>query len=296
MIISPFFDQSTATFSYVVHDPETLDALIIDPVLEYDPLTTQISNKAMAPVCAFIDDQRLSVRLILDTHVHADHMTGAFYLKEHFKVKSGIGVGFVKSRDYFSDVYSIDTDDYAPAYDLYFQHEEEFSAGSITIKALMVPGHTPSCTAYIIGDNIFSGDVIFQPTLGCGRSDFPGGSALDLYHSIQQLYRLPDHFRLWIGHDYPTEGKGALSSVSIQENKQSNRLIKAETSCEEFVKARQNKDKTLAPPRLLWPAMQINILGGQLPKANPKGQRFLKIPLREPCYSSPRPGAVGQNP
>ncbi len=283
MIITPFFDQSTATFSYVVHDADSHDAIIIDPVLDFDPLNACISSKALAPLCRFIEEQKLIVRLVLDTHVHADHMTGAFYAKELFKVKSGIGLGFIKSRDYFREVYAIDTNEYAPAYDFLFKHEEEFSAGSIAIKALLVPGHTPSCTAYIIGENVFSGDAIFQPSLGCGRADFPGGSAVELYHSIQALYRLPEHFRMWVGHDYPAEGKEALSNVSVGENKQHNRLITAKTSLEEFMNARENKDKTLSPPRLLWPAMQINILGGQKPRANAKGQRFLKIPLNELC-------------
>ncbi len=281
MIISPFFDQSTATFSYIVHDPKTLDALIIDPVLDYEVLTATISYESATLLKNFVHEQKLKVRLVLDTHVHADHMTASYFLKQYFQAPSAIGCGFNKSKEYFSHFYDINCADYAPAYDYFLEDHQSLKAGSIPIKALAVPGHTPSCTAYLIEENIFGGDAIFLPTLGCGRADFPGGSAKDLYQSIQQkFYSLPEYFTIWVGHDYPSEGQAPKSSTTVKESKEQNRLIKATTTLEEFIESRDKKDRTLSPPRLLLPSLQVNILGGQLPQADREGRRFLRTPLK----------------
>jgi glyoxylase-like metal-dependent hydrolase (beta-lactamase superfamily II) len=278
--ITPFFDDNTATFSYIIHDPSTGDAVIIDPVLDYEPLSATIFEDSMDILKKFIAEQKLKVRLILDTHMHADHMTASYFLKEFFHTKNAIGSGFLPSQAYFSHVYGTIPNDYRPAYDHYLKHQESTQAGSIRIQALAVPGHTPSCSAYIIGENVFSGDAIFLPALGCGRADFPGGNAKTLYQSIQnQLYTLPDHFKMWVGHDYPAEGQPPQAFSTIGESKASNRLIKKSTSLEEFVEAREKKDRTLAPPRLLLPSMQVNILGGQLPHADQEGRRYLRLPL-----------------
>ena len=280
MNIQPFFDVTTATFSFIVHDPKTRDAIIIDPVLDFDLFSATITRASIELLKNFIEDNKLTVRLILDTHVHADHMTASYELKKIFNVKSAIGAGFKVSQDYFSNFYGIDIKSYAPAYDVLLEHEQTITAGSIIIKALAVPGHTPSCTAYVIDQHVFSGDTLFQPTLGCGRADFPGGSARDLYHSIKTLYTLPDHYTLWVGHDYPTEGQAPQASTTIQASKTTNRLIKDGTTFEQFVLERETKDRTLGTPRLLLPSLQVNILGGQLPHADACGRQFLRIPLK----------------
>lgn len=280
MNIHPLFDVTTATFSFIVYDPKTRDAIIIDPVLNFDLFSATISHTSMEEIKNFVKEHHLSVHLVLDTHVHADHMTATYYLKKIFKVPSAIGGGFKKSQDYFSNFYGLNVKDYEPAYEHLLNHGQTITAGSIEIKALAVPGHTPSCTAYVINDNVFSGDTLFQPQLGCGRADFPGGSARDLYHSIKEhLYALPDHYTLWVGHDYPSEGQAPQAKSTILEEKTNNRLIKKSTTLEQFIEEREKKDKTLGTPRLLLPSLQVNIVGGQLPHADAAGRQLLSIPL-----------------
>lgn len=286
MNIHPFFDTATATFTYIVYDLKTRDAIIIDPVLDFELFSATIADTSIELLKNFINAHNLSVKLILDTHVHADHMTGSYYLKKHLKVPSAIGAGFKTAQDYFSNFYGLDVKAYESAYEQLLAHEQTIKAGSIMIKALSVPGHTPSCTAYVIEDNVFSGDTLFQPNLGCGRADFPGGSARNLYHSIKEhLYALPDHFTLWVGHDYPSEGQAPQAKTTILEEKTHNRLINTSTTLEQFIEAREKKDKTLGAPKLLLPSLQVNILGGQLPHADRAGRQFLRIPLKTQLLS-----------
>ncbi|MCA9507670.1 MAG: MBL fold metallo-hydrolase [Myxococcales bacterium] len=280
MHITPFFEHVTCTFSYVIHDQQTKDAVIIDPVLNFDAASGKISHDSTNKLKDFIRNNKLIPQLVLDTHVHADHMTGSFFVKKLFKIKSAIGEGFLSSQDYFRKIYETDVASYELPYEHLLKNNEIINAGSIEIKALAVPGHTPSCTAYLIGNNVFSGDSLFQPNLGCGRADFPGGSAYDLFNSIKhQLYTLPDDTILWVGHDYPPTGETPKASTTILESKKHNRLIKADTKMEEFILQRENKDKTLNAPKLLLPSLQVNITGGQLPHKDQMGHRFLRIPL-----------------
>lgn len=276
--VKPFFDKDTSTFSYVVYDEDTKDAVIIDPVLDFEPLSATVSFWSLGRLCDFVTDMGLKVQLVADTHAHADHMSGAHFLKKRLSVPSAIGEGFFKTRDYFANFYDIDPQSYEPAYDLLLSHHQTLSVGSLTIKTLLTPGHTPTCAAYLIDDALFSGDAIFQEALGCGRTDFPGGSAQTLYRSItEQIFSLPDSVRIFVGHDYPKENGEPRADTSVLAAKKNNVIINETVTESQFVRKRQTRDLTLPLPRLLLLAMQVNILGGQLPKLGPR--HALTIPL-----------------
>lgn len=278
--IADFFHRDTNTFTYVVHDPQTKDAIIIDPVLDFDPHSFSISHKSINAIVDYLQQAKLKPGLIIDTHVHADHMTGAFELKKKLRIKSAIGKGFFISQEHFATYYEIDPSAYEPPYDLYLLDGQEVSCGSITLKALCTAGHTPTCMSFVIEDAVFVGDTLLQPSLGCGRCDFPAGSAAKLYDSVtEKLYALPDATRVFVGHDYPNDKGQVLSETTIAISKQSNTMIPASISKDDFILNRQKRDKTLAAPRLLAHAMQVNILGGQLPKKSKIGRPFLFMPL-----------------
>lgn len=276
LVVEPFFHEYTSTFTYIVFDGITHDAIIIDPVLDFDPLTATVFDDSLQNLYAFIKKKKLKTHLILDTHIHADHLTGAYFMKKHLGIKSAIGQGFLLSQPYFSLLYKIDPASYAPAYDDYFGHKEDRKYGSINITTLFTRGHTPTCCSYLIGDMLFVGDALFSPSLGCGRTDFPGGSAKDLYEAVyQQIFTLPDHIKIMVGHDYPSENNLPRCQSTVFEQKHHNVMLNQNLRITDFIAKREAKDQSLTPPRLFFYAMQINLLGGQLPKDN-----FLKIPVK----------------
>jgi glyoxylase-like metal-dependent hydrolase (beta-lactamase superfamily II) len=282
IITTPFFDIFTSTFSYILFDSNTRDSIIIDPVLDYDPLRVLVYSRSQELIKDYIKINKLRVCLILDTHIHADHMSAAFSLKRYFGVKSAIGEGFLSSQQYFTELFDIKNDlkNYEPAYDFWLRHNEEIHAGSISVKTLLTPGHTPSCASFIIGDSIFVGDTLFLPHRGCGRTDFPGGSAQALYQSVKEhIYSQPDYLKIYTGHDYPQAHEEACAYSFVKDSKLKNIMLDDFISEADFVNKRNTKDQSLEPPRLLFPAIQVNILGGQLPKANDKKQQFLRLPL-----------------
>lgn len=275
MQVKPFFHNDTKTFSYVVFDEQSLDAVIIDSVLDFELITQKISFEAIDQICDFLDKENLKTQLILDTHLHADHLSGAFYLKKRLNVKSAIGKNFLISQDYFAKTYEI-----APEqnYDVLLDEKEE-KLSSINLKTMFIPGHTASCAGYLIGDAFFCGDALFLPEMGCGRTDFPLGSAEDLYKSItQKIYKLPDNTRIFVGHDYPKEGH-AQAETSVLKSKNENILIPAQKSQEIFVAERNKRNENLTLPRLIHYALQVNICGGKLP------EKFYKIPTSHPKSS-----------
>ena len=280
--IKPFFHPDTSTFCYVVHDPKTLDAVVIDPVLDYYEASATLSHDFLDQILEHVRAHQLVVQLIIDTHCHADHFSGTHALKKLLKVKSAIGHGFKVVRDHFASVYDMthELNRYEEPYDILVNHQQIFHAGALSIKAFCVAGHTPSCMAYLIDDALFCGDALFMPELGCGRCDFPGGSAGDLYDAItKNIYTLPNDTKILVGHDYPATGTKPRYETSVRESKNSNILMNINTLKKDFVTAREKKDKTLQYPKLLLAAMQVNILGGQLPLPAPNHQRYLKIPL-----------------
>lgn len=282
--IKPFYDTVTATFTYVVSKPNK-DTIIIDPVLDYEPTSGSISFASIQRVVDYIESENLSAKLILDTHAHADHLTGAYFLAQKLGIKSAIGKDFIGVQRHFAPIFGFEShhDELSMAYDYLIEDNEFLNAGALNIKALKVPGHTKSCMAYLIEDSLFCGDALFQPERGAGRADFPGASAKSLYDSIiNRIYSLPPNTRIFVGHDYPKAGEDACCETSVLESKTKNILINEKTSQEQFIKEREKRDQSLLAPRLLFPSMQVNILGGRLPPRDHNGRFFIKVPISLP--------------
>jgi len=281
--IKEFFDKATFTLTYVVWDPTTLDAVIIDPVLDYDPAGSKVSEESVTAVASFIDKSQLRLHYILETHAHADHLSGSQFLKTRYpKARLAIGARITEVQKVFKDFFdlseSFKTD--GTQFDHLFADGERFSAGSLSFEVIYTPGHTPACCSYKVEDAVFTGDALFMPDYGVGRCDFPAGSAEVLYESVtKRLYALPDATRVFTGHDYQPNGRPLRFESSIGEEKRSNIQIKAETTKDSFVKFRNDRDKTLAAPKLLLPSVQVNIDAGHLPAPHRNGKSYLSIPI-----------------
>ncbi len=281
--VESFFDPDTWTLTYVVWDAESKDAVVIDPVLDYEPASSTVSTKSLVPVIDFIEASRLTLHLILETHAHADHISGSQALKKRFPgAKIGIGANITAVQAIFSEIFNLGssfaTD--GSQFDLLLADNSITAAGRIRFETLFTPGHTPACVSYVIGNTLFVGDAIFMPDYGTGRCDFPAGSAADLYDSIhRRLYAQPDEMRLFVGHDYQPNGRELRYEASIAEQKAHNIHLKANTTKEEFVACRSSRDKQLDVPRLLLPSVQVNIRAGIFPDAEANGVSYLKIPL-----------------
>ena len=283
-VVKEFFDKATWTLTYVVFDSETRDAVVLDPVWDYDPASSRMSTSSAEAVLEFIKKQDLKVHMILETHAHADHVSGSQVLKKHLpNVKVGIGANITKVQEVFKGVFNLHADFKVDGsqFDLLLQEGKTYHAGSIKFEVLYTPGHTPACASFLFGDAVFTGDALFMPDYGTGRCDFPAGSAADLYDSVQKLYKLPDATKVYTGHDYQPGGRPLKFLSTIGEEKVANIQLKAGTSKEEFVKFRNGRDKTLAAPRLLLPSVQVNVDAGHLPQPENNGSRYLKIPVRE---------------
>jgi glyoxylase-like metal-dependent hydrolase (beta-lactamase superfamily II) len=281
MQIQHFFDKDTFTLTYVVFDEVTKVAIVIDPVLDYNPNSGKFDHKSADAVLAFIRSHQLDLKLILETHAHADHLSGALYLKEKFPGSNiAIGAGITVVQKTFKKIFNIkelETD--GSQFDLLLKDNEEVIVGGLKFKVIYTPGHTPACACYLFGDALFTGDTLFMPDYGTGRCDFPKGDAEDLFHSVQKLYQLPDSTRVFVGHDYMPGGRELRFETSIGESKKANIRIKGDTTQESFVKARRERDDQLDAPRLLLPSIQINIAAGKLPEAEDNGVRYIKLPI-----------------
>jgi glyoxylase-like metal-dependent hydrolase (beta-lactamase superfamily II) len=281
--IQEFFDKATFTLTYVVWDPATLDAVVIDPILDYDPASSQVSEVSASKVITFIDTNRLKPHYILETHAHADHLSGSQIFKVRYpSAQIGIGAGIKEVQKVFKQYFdlhqSFRTD--GSQFDRLFRDQELFSAGSLKFEVIYTPGHTPACCSYKVADSVFTGDALFMPDYGVGRCDFPAASAESLFQSVtQRLYSLPDATRVFTGHDYQPNGRPLRFESSIGEQKESNVQINAGTSKDAFVKFRNERDRTLAAPKLLLPSVQINIDAGRLPSAHANGKSYLSIPI-----------------
>lgn len=282
MKIETFYDPATYTLTYVVFDPKSRDAVVIDPVLDYDVLSSATATKSLEAVESFLKKEGLRLHYVLETHAHADHLSGSQYLKRRFDAKVGIGARIRDVQKVFKDVF-----DLAPAFavdgsqfDRLLEDGEKVSAGTLEIEVIATPGHTPACVTYKIGDAVFTGDALFIEDYGTGRCDFPSGSADALYTSVhERLYALPDETRVFVGHDYQPNGRALRYETTIGMSKEANVQLRASTTREDFVRKRNERDATLAAPRLLYPSVQINIDAGRLPKPHANGRRYLAIPL-----------------
>lgn len=279
--IKTFFDEQTSTLTHLVYDPETKDAVVFDPVLDLDTTGWRTYTRSLAILDQYIADRQLKLHYVLDTHIHADHLSGMQFLKQKYGVPLVINAAITVVQSTFREVFNLgeNFDTSGRDFDVLVKDGDVLQAGSISIGVLHTPGHTPACTSYRIDNNVFTGDALFVPSIGTGRCDFPKGSARDLYHSImQKLYTLPDDTRVFPGHDYP--GKRELqTSTTIGESKAANVDLPASRSEEEFVSYMENRDAGLSLPRLIYPSVQINLTAGQLPDAESNGQHYLKIPI-----------------
>ncbi len=280
--VQGFFDPDTWTVSYVVSDPETQDAVIIDPVLSYDVLRSQTSHQSLKELCAFVDAEGLTVRGVLETHAHADHISGARYLAEKYGAPVGIGRGITLVQETFRDFFNLDSEVAVDGrqFDILLDHEMPVQFGSIRVRPLSTPGHTPACMSYVIKDAVFTGDALFMEDYGTGRTDFPAGSAKTLYHSVTEvLYRLPDQTRVFVGHDYMPHGRQLRYQSTILAEKEHNVQLPAMRNEVDFVRFRNERDASLSPPKLIFQSIQINVFGGYLPEEESNHRRYLKIPI-----------------
>lgn len=281
--IETFFDVPTSTLTYVVFDAASKDAVVVDPVRDFDPASGKVSFAGATVIGDFIKNKGLKVHAVLETHAHADHLSGAPFFKDQFGAKIAIGANITAVQEVFKGFFDLDdsfkTD--GSQFDVLLKDNEVFQAGTLKFKTLHTPGHTPACASYLIGDVVFTGDALFMPDQGVGRCDFPKGDAGALFDSVQRLYQLPDATRVFVGHDYQPDGRKLAFETTIGASKRSNVQLTAELGKPEFVAKRKARDATLAAPRLLFPSVQVNIDAGRLPRANKAGSRFLKMPVRE---------------
>ncbi len=280
--ISAFFDEATNTVSYLVSDPTTRRAAIIDPVLDFDHRTGNASSKSSDAILAAAAREGLTVDWVLETHAHADHLSGAPYIKSKTAAKVGIGEHIRSVQKIFRPVFNaIDLKGDGSEFDRLFKDGETFALGSLTVGVIHVPGHTPADIAYRFADAVFVGDTLFMPDYGTARADFPGGSARDLYRSMHKLLTLPPETRLFMCHDYKAPGRDHFAwETTVAEQRANNVHLKGGVTEDAYVAMREARDAKLATPLLLMPSIQVNIRAGQLPPADSDGVHYLKLPVR----------------
>ncbi len=282
MEIKAFFDEATFTLTYVVLDPATRDAVVIDPVLDFDPLSAQTSSASVDQVSEWVRDRGLHVHYVLETHAHADHLSGSQLLKHRFGAKVAIGERIREVQRTFKRIFDLPSAfaDDGSQFDALLADGERLRAGSLEIEVIATPGHTPACVSYHIEDAVFTGDALFIEDYGTGRCDFPLGSATALYDSItERLYPLPAETRVFVGHDYQPDGRALRYETTIGVEKRANKQLRADTTREAYVHFRNERDATLKPPRLIYPSVQVNIDAGRLPAPRENGIRYLVLPL-----------------
>jgi glyoxylase-like metal-dependent hydrolase (beta-lactamase superfamily II) len=280
--VEAFFDPATFTYSYVVSDPVTRQCAVIDSVLDYDPASGRTSHATAQRLVDYVRAQGLTVQWLLETHVHADHLSAAPYLKQQLGGRLAIGDRITVVQDTFGKLFNAGSEFATDGrqFDHLFHDGDTFQVGNIQGRAIHTPGHTPACMTYVIGDAAFVGDTLFMPDYGTARCDFPGGDARTLYQSIQKLFTLPGETRVFMCHDYKAPGREEfLYETTIAAEREHNVHVHAGITEEEFVAMRTARDATLGMPTLILPSVQINMRGGELPTPEGNGTRYLKIPL-----------------
>ena len=280
--IEAFFDPATFTYSYVVSDPVTRQCALIDSVLDYDAASGRTSHTSAEHLIAYVREHELKVQWLLETHVHADHLSAAPYLKQQLGGQLAIGDRITVVQDTFGKLFNAGTDFATDGrqFDHLFHDGDTFQVGDVQARAIHTPGHTPACMTYVIGDAAFVGDTLFMPDYGTARCDFPGGDARMLYQSIQKLFALPGDTRVFMCHDYKAPGREEfLYETTIAAERESNVHVHSGITEDQFVAMRTERDATLGMPTLILPSVQINMRGGELPSPESNGTRYLKIPL-----------------
>ena len=279
--VQHFYDRATSTFTYVVSDADTGLAAIIDPVLDLDYASGRLATRSAEEVVEHIKDHNLSLRYILETHIHADHLSSAPYIREQLGGVIAIGSQITTVQETFATIFAED-DGFrrdGSQFDLMLSDGDTFRLGGLEVRALHVPGHTPACMAYLIGDALFVGDTLFMPDAGTARCDFPGGDARSLFESCQRLLTLPDDTRVFVCHDYQPGSRDLAFESTVAEQRAHNIHVGADISADEFVAMRESRDAGLEMPALILPSLQVNMRAGNLPPIDASGRLFLKVPI-----------------
>jgi len=282
-LVESFYDPPTATFSHVVYDREGGHAAIVDPVMDFDPASAHTMFDSAQRLLDFVAKRRLTVEWILETHAHADHLSAAAWLRDRTGAKVAIGRGICGVQAQFKTVFGLE--DSFPVdgrqFDHLFADGDTFAIGDLSGRVIATPGHTADSLSYVIGDAVFIGDTMFAPDTGTARADFPGGDAATLYRSIRRLFALPGETRVFLCHDYPPDGREPRAQTTIAAQREHNVHLGGEVAEEAFVRMREARDARLPVPRLILPALQVNIRGGDLPPPEPNGVRYLRLPLNQ---------------
>jgi glyoxylase-like metal-dependent hydrolase (beta-lactamase superfamily II) len=280
-IVQSFHHEATGTWTHVVADPASRRAAIIDPVLDFDVASGRIGSGNASRVLERVRADALELQWILETHAHADHLSAGAWLRERTGAPLAIGAGIVEVQRTFKQLLELGDDFIADGsqFDRLFGANDTFTIGNLDVRVIATPGHTPDSVSYLIGDALFVGDTLFAPGAGTARCDFPGGDARMLFDSIHRLYALPDTTRVFLCHDYPAAGASAVAQTTIAAEKNGNTQLQVSTAEPDYVAVREQRDATLAVPKLLWPAIQFNIRGGRLPPADADARAFFKLPV-----------------
>ena len=282
--VKAFFDPQTNTISYVVRDPNGHAAAIIDSVLDFDHASGTTQTSSADKIIAYVKEQALDIQWLLESHVHADHLSAAPYIQDQLGGRIGIGNNITLVQDTFGKVFNEGTEFQRDGsqFDQLFDHGAVFHIGQMRVDVLHTPGHTPACLTYVIEDAAFVGDTLFMPDFGTARCDFPGGSSQTLYESIQKILALPDETKIFVGHDYKAPGRDEYSwETTVGEQRRKNVHIGGDVKAEAFVKLRDERDAKLAMPKLIVPSLQINMRAGNMPPPDEHGDVFLKLPINK---------------
>ena len=279
--IKGFFDEETSTISYVVYDMTSKKCAVIDSVLDFDFSSGTIDYHNAEKIISFIEKMKLDLEWLIETHVHADHLSASPYIQKKLGGKIGISEKISDIQSIFGKTFNAGTEFQRDGsqFDRLFKDNDEYKIGSIKCKVINTPGHTPACTAHVIGNSIFVGDTLFMPDLGSARADFPGGDARELYRSIQKILSYPDDTLIFVCHDYPPTSRKVEWVTTVGEQKKKNIHVKTSIGEDEFVKVREARDKTLNMPKLIIPSIQVNMRAGNLPPAEDSGDVFIKVPI-----------------
>ncbi len=281
--VQAFYEKSSGTISYVVQDPSSKNCAVIDSVLNFDFSSGRTSTESADEIIRYIEQKKLELEWIIETHVHADHLSAAPYIQEKIGGKIGIGEKIILIQDQFGKIFNEGTrfQRDGSQFDRLFKDGDQYSIGSMNARTMHTPGHTPACMVHIIEDAAFVGDTLFMPDGGTARADFPGGDARDLYRSVKRVLELPSETRLFICHDYGPGGRDAAWETTVGEQKEKNIHVRDGVTEDEFVEMRETRDSTLSMPKLIIPSIQVNMRAGEMPEKEDNGVNYIKIPINK---------------